>query len=381
MHIGIIKPIARNHLSRIVVERIAMPIAVVGDPFRRTSKLILYPDKSKIGEVGHTHILRIEESRQTICCLCHHHRAIHPIESVHDQDRLLGSLPLRTVSTQHLRGETNATLIPSRHLIPIDHATFDGQRQLLSLHQTTVIKVARPFRRIEHIGFRHSGRLQRIGHRLPSQTHLVLPLESDREGLRGQRLHHRLLPVLRGDMSQHTFINSATHHKAEFRIQPITHIREVLMGKQLQQHRRHFRHSRLYIRLVPHPSATPFRMECRLYIRHDLRLDAIGQIACHPTALSIGVTTVIRLRIINTQCTHDGIIRCDARIRMESKAQINRDMGRLSQPVHPARARENIISIVIRKRRGRINRIWHTRPLQPIASRLREARESTGFRL
>ena len=159
MHVGIIKPIARNHLSRIVVERIAMPIAVVGDPFRRTSKLILCPDKGKIGEIGHTTILRIEESRQAIRGLRHRHWAIHPIKSVHDQDRLFGSLPLRTVSAQHLRREANAALVPSRHLIPIDHPSLDRQRKLLTLHETTVIKIARSFRCIKHVCFWLGSRL------------------------------------------------------------------------------------------------------------------------------------------------------------------------------------------------------------------------------
>ena len=113
------------------------------------------------------------------------------------------------------------------------------------------------------------------------------------------------------------------------RVQPVTHVGEVLVRQYFEQHGRYFRQARFAVGAVPDMAARPLGFVVPADIIHYFVHNGRSQIAGKNARLPVGKFFVVEMRHADAQRADDRIVEGEAGVGMEGHRHIQRDM----QPV------------------------------------------------
>ena len=280
---------------------------------RRTTEFVLAADKADVLPIRHAVVDFIVKTGQRVAYETV--RRADPVESVDDQHRpfLVGN----SAGRKDLGWETFAAPVQRRHFVTVYFAGLLVQPDTVFRDRHPVVEAAVADPGVEHVSSCLGGRFQRVGDRLPVQFDAVPPRECDPEMVDRQRLYDAILLVLECQEPQDAFINRPADRKAETRVEAVTHVGEILVRQQFEQHGRHFRDVRFEIGFVPHAATRPFGFVQRLYIRYDLRLHQVGQVARQVAGGAVRVESVVFVRIIDAQRADDRVVHRRSGVGME----------------------------------------------------------------
>ena len=111
----------------------------------------------------------------------------------------------------------------------------------------------------------------------PGKHHLAGAVQLGTEPVYRQRLHHIGNAVTGAEEFQDAFVYASAGREAETRIQTVTHVGKVLVGKQFQQQAGHTGGAALTVTAVPNLAPGPVGFIGGADVFHNLGLDQVGQ--------------------------------------------------------------------------------------------------------
>ena len=193
---------------------------------------------------------------------------------------------------------------------------------------------------------------------------------------------------MRTDIPQNTFIDGAAHEEFETRVAAQTHVGEILVRKQFQQHRRNTRNTCFVIGAVPQPAALPVGFERAADVFDDLRLHEVREVARTVAVRPADELAPVLAGVADAQRPDDTVAVADACVRVERQRHIDRNaqsrgvgqtLRTAHQGVDPMGARHVVVLVIVGIVFRRVDRLGKTRPLEPVARALAETGIAAGL--